>query len=116
MLHEVKLETLHKFDDGRVAVAFDQAFARLLADCIDRPNVGEARVLKLLVSLKPDPNGDAGDAVDVSFKLNDGMPARSTRNYSCAVRRKGQKQLMLVYNDLSDYDARQQSLPLDGEE
>ena len=111
MLHEFTLDKIHLMDGGRVAVAFDQAIGRALADCHDRPGVAKPRKVSMEVTLIPVCDDGFCDSVDVQFSFKDGMPARSSKAYNLGVRKRGaDKQLQLVFNDLSLDNANQRTI------
>lgn len=50
---ELQLATLADLDGGKIAVAWQQALKRLIADCEDRPGEYAARELTLTLSITP---------------------------------------------------------------
>lgn len=110
-LHELSLGNLLKLDGGRVVEAFDQAVARCIADCKDRPAVAKARKVTLELQLLPAQDDD-GDIRDVKslFLIKDSAPIRQSRVYSLEIR--GSK---VAFNDLSTGDARQRTLDQDSD-
>lgn len=111
---ELKFENLPLIDGGRIAVAFDQALARLAADCHDRPGDERDRVLTLQVKVKPvlDDDGQYEDAKLVAF-LNEKIPDRKSKVIDLQPVRGGK----FAFNDLSEDDAKQHTIDeLTGEE
>jgi hypothetical protein len=107
MLREFKLTDLEHFDDGRIALALDQAMRRCVADCHDRPGVAEARTVTLTVSLSPVAGEDGDlDGIHLQAQIKDKAPVRKSKVYSLDARRNGS----LTYNDLATDDHHQRTL------
>lgn len=105
---ELKLETLTDLDGGRIPEGFNQALARCVADCEDRPGVKTDRKVILEVTLSPNLDDDLEfESVDVKFQIKDTAPARKSKKYNCNWTRGHQ----LVFDDMSHEDADQASLP-----
>lgn len=76
------LETFATMDAGRAGEAFAQAVQRLQADLLDRPNLKTARVLRLVVRMKPSAN-DRGvlAGIDVEWEISEATPKRQSAPY-----------------------------------
>ena len=109
-LHEFKLETLTKLDDGRVVEAWNQALRRAILDCEDRPGVTEARKVILQLELAPTIDEDGNvDTVRGQFQVKDSAPVRKTKKYDFSPRLQG-KSKVLIFNDLSDDNVKQHTI------
>lgn len=106
-VHELTLSKLDALDDGRITIAWQQALKRAVADCEDRPAVGEARKVILQTEISPilDEDGQL-DTCRVQFQVKESAPVRKTKKYDMDPRR-GQ---ILVFNDLSDDNVKQRTL------
>lgn len=104
MRRELKLENLIHMDGGRIAVAFDQALARLARDLEDRPGDDRARKVSLELELKPeiDTDGQYDDA-KVQAQIKESIPNRKSKVIDLQPVRGGK----LAFNDMSEDDARQ---------
>jgi len=106
-VHELTLSQLDSLDDGRIVVAWQQALKRAVADCEDRPAVGEARKIVLQTEIVPRLDEDGRlSTVGVQFQIKDSAPVRKTKKYDMQPRRGKQ----LVFNDLSDDNVQQRTL------
>lgn len=85
------LETLHKFDFGKAAMAWQTALAQAVRDITDRPGDQTARKVILTATLKPTLQQD-GDVVDaaVDFQIQTKLPAYQTASRPAGVTRNGQ--------------------------
>lgn len=107
---EFKLENLKELDNGKAAVAFNQAIKRAVDDIEDRPGTKKPRSVALQIALVPtvDPKGDLYD-VKVQVKVVESVPKRESQVYSMAPRKGG----MLVFNELSLEDSHQKTFNTD---
>lgn len=98
-LVQVSFEELGKIDDGRLAVAVEQALRRVTADIEDRPGLKKPRTLNLSLSFIPvfDTNTSTCDGVKMSFKVKESVPVRESKAYDLGVR----KGNLLTYQPLS---------------
>ncbi len=111
-LHELSLDSLLALDGGRVAVAWQQALLRAVADCEDRPAEEKPRVINLQAEIVPvtDENDvHIVDSVSIKFQIKETIPTRKSKLYSFGIRKK-RDQLQLVFNDLSDDDINQRTI------
>jgi len=97
-LRTFKLEELAELDGGRVAVAFAQAQARVVADCEDRPGELTARKILLQMEVVPviDEDGKCS-GVKSSFQIKDSIPTRKSKQYDFGLDPSGR----LYYSDES---------------
>jgi hypothetical protein len=114
MRRELKLEELMHVDGGRIAVAFNQALARLAADCEDRPGDNKPRVVTLQCALVPmvDARGQYEDA-KAQFQISDSIPKRKSKVIDLQPTRKskgGRQEHSFAFNDLSEDDANQRTI------
>jgi hypothetical protein len=107
MKKELKLETIVKIDDGRIAEAWNQALSRVVLDCKDRPGCPDARKVILQMDVVPiiAEDGDL-DTVTGNFQIKDSLPVRKSRQYEFDPKRNG----MLAFNDLSEDNVAQRTL------
>lgn len=68
------LETLKDFDQGSIALAFNQAVKKVLDDLRDRPGLKAARKLSIELTIKPTTEPDR---YEVEAKVKDNVPAKS---------------------------------------
>lgn len=106
-LEKFDLATLATIDQGRLKEAFDQAFARLVEDCKDRPELKKARKLTLTVEVEPRTEQGSLDSVDVSFAFKEVIPNRESRTYNMTAGRGG-----VLWNELSPDEVRQKTLDM----
>lgn len=89
-LERLTLETLKDLDDGRPAIAFEDAVAQAVNDCTDRPGNTKARTIALELKLRPEPNEEGQcDAVSADMAVKTSLPDRTTKTYSLGLNRKG---------------------------
>lgn len=88
-LVQVTFEELGKIDDGRLAVAIEQALRRVAADMDDRPGLKKPRTVTLKLNFVPvfDTNTSTCDGVKMSFKVNDSIPVRESKMYDIGLRK-----------------------------
>jgi hypothetical protein len=99
------LEDLAKFDNGRVAVAFEQALRQLVFDLVDRPALDKDRTLTVTVQLQPraDSHGNlSGVVIDVDCKSK-----KPSQRSAAVVAKVIGGETVLRYNDLAPDDAEQ---------
>lgn len=111
---ELKLEELMHVDGGRIAVAFNQALARLAADCEDRPGDNKPRIVNLQCALIPvlDAQGQYEEA-KTQFVISDSIPKRKSKIISLQPTRKtkgGKQTNSFAFNDLSEDDVHQKTI------
>ena len=106
-LEKFQLSAIAVMDGGRIDVAFDQALARVVADCEDRPGEKKARTVTLQLEVVPvlDESGVCDD-VKVQMFINEGIPKRKTRVYDMAMK-KTNRGPQLLYRPDSLEDAEQ---------
>jgi hypothetical protein len=107
-IEKFRLESLATIDGGRIKEAFEQAFARLVADCHDRPDLKAARKLGLIVIVEPISDGGTLNSIDVNFEMKDSLPKRESRSYNMALDQGGH----VVFNELSPEEIRQRTLDM----
>lgn len=108
MLEKFDLSTLSRMDGGRIAVAFEQAVNRLRFDCEDRPAVEGKRVVQLEVTMEPVANDDGAlSSVDVSFRIKETLPKRTSKIYNMQAVAGG-----LLFNELSPDEVKQKTLDM----
>lgn len=107
-LQKITLESLTRFDMGKVAAAFDAELETVVADLRDRPMDGSRRTVTLTVELIPQPESQTGDCetAAVGFSVSSRVPKRKTRIYEMGVR----KNSTLVANDLSPDNVKQATI------
>jgi hypothetical protein len=105
---ELKLENLIHMDGGRIAVAFDQALARLAKDLDDRPGDDRDRLITLQMKLKPSMDEASGQYEDAKVQvfITEKIPDRKSKVIDLQPVRGGK----LAFNDLSEDDARQHTI------
>lgn len=109
-VHALNLKSLmENLDNGRVAEAFQQELRRCVADCEDRPADPKPRSVVIQLNLEPVAIDNGLDSVNGKFVVTSTVPKRRSKQYNFAVRRGNQ----LVFNDLSDGNIHQGTLPLD---
>lgn len=110
MRRHLKLEELTHVDGGRIAIAFNQAMARLAADCADRPGDVRPRTLALQCALIPhvDAQGQYEDA-KAQFFIVESIPKRKSKVIDLQPTRVGNSHAF-AFNDLSEDDARQHTI------
>lgn len=98
-LIQVSFEELGKIDDGRLAVAIEQALRRVAADIEDRPGLKKPRTLSLNLSFVPvfDLNTSTCDGVKMTFKVKESVPVRESKMYDLGIR----KGNLLTYQPLA---------------
>lgn len=98
MLTKFDLKSLAEMDDGRIAVAFEQAMRRAAIDCEDRPADDRPRKLCLELEFKPvlDPAGYC-ESVVCQAQIKDTLPSRKSRKYDLGLRKGG----MFVYQPMA---------------
>lgn len=109
-LKQFSLLELAAMDDGRIAVAFDQAIRRAAVDCDDRP--GDDRARKVLLEIEFTPTCDESglcESVQSQIQIKDTLPSRKSRKFDLGIRKGG----MFVFSPASLANHRQGSLPLD---
>ena len=115
-VHELTLASLmEKLDGGRVAMAFQAELKRCIADCDDRP--GDDKDRKVVIELKLNPITDEqGHLQEVKgkFHIKSSVPNRRSKPYSFGLRR-SKAGPSLVFNDLSDDNVNQATLPIEEE-
>ena len=89
--HELSLGSISELDGGRVDVAFQQALARMVRDCDDRPGESKPRTVALNACITPicDEDGVCRD-VDVRFHVKDKAPDRKSKTYAMKLHKGGQ--------------------------
>lgn len=77
------LENIPQIDQGRIAVAFNQAIRNLAADVIDRPGESKPRKLTFTVELTPVLEKETGklDLINNQFKIKATTPDRQSVPY-----------------------------------
>lgn len=107
-LQRFDLAALESLDGGRVARAFAHALSRCVEDCRDRPNLEEARKLKLELRCTPVADEETGElaGVDLEFHVSENSPTRKSRPYTMRARAGGQ----LEFNDLAPDNPDQQTI------
>jgi len=106
MLQKFELASIVEMDGGRIREAFEQAMRRAELDCKDRPATDKARTVGLTINLTPIARQDGTlDSIEVSFDIQDKLPARKSTTYSMAAERGG-----LFFNDMSKDEVRQATL------
>ena len=106
-LEQFTLQTLSTVDDGRIAVAFEQALRRCELDCRDRPTLDKARTISIDAKLTPRVDESGRDLLEVlvQFEVRDSQPVRTSKVYHMVAARSG-----LYFNELAPEDARQLTL------
>ena len=114
MRRQFKFENLDSFDDGRIAVAWDQQLSRLMHDLLDRPGLADARKLQLQLNMVPVCD-DHGNLIDVkaNFQLKPTIPTYNSRTNTLE-RASVDGATQLIFNDMSE-DAEQRTLDQDNE-
>lgn len=92
-------------DDGRIAVALQQALHRMHADCEDRPAVPKARTVTLTVTMKPRMEEGELDSINVSFGVSESVPKRESRSFNMQKRGRA-----IFFNEASPEDVKQGTL------
>lgn len=105
-VYEFSLANLPHLDEGRLALAFQQAITRAVADCEDRPGEGKGRSIALVAEIVPVMFDNHLDTVNVSFQVKESLPTRKSKTYNMGVRKGGK----LVFNDLSDDNIHQRTI------
>jgi len=110
-MHVLTLAELNKLDGGVVALAFEQAMERAIADCEDRPGEEKPRKVNLQCELVPVRDGETGglDTIAFVYQVKDTVPTRKSRVFNGAVRVTG-GQRRLVYSDESPGNVHQRSI------
>lgn len=110
-LKKLTFAELPTLDGGRMALAFDQALERVIADCDDRPGDGKPRKITLEFIVKPtlDSQGLC-ESVKAAWHIKDTVPSRKSRVYDFGMRRG-----MLIYQADSLDNHRQNTLGLSGD-
>ncbi len=98
-LVQVSFEELGKIDDGRLAIAMEQALRRVAADIDDRPGLKKPRTVVLKLAFVPvfDLNTSTCDGVKMTFKVNESVPVRESKMYDLGLR----KGNLLTYQPLA---------------
>lgn len=96
--------SLVDLDGGRVREALEQAVARCLADCKDRPGLIEPRTVTLIMNMTPMASQDvlSLESVNMEFHIVEKAPKRKSKAYEMQARGEG-----LFFNELSPDDADQ---------
>ena len=104
---QLSLDTLKDFDLGKPAVAFEQAMAEAVRNCLDRPGEKKARNVELTVNIKPvlQQDGDVVD-VEVDFTIKTKLPPWQTATRPVKPTKRGQ----LFFNDLASDDPDQHTI------
>lgn len=104
---EFKLENIKELDNGKPAIAFNQAVKRAVEDILDRPGMSKPRSVTLKVILSPtvDTVGELYD-VKVKAEVNESIPKRASQVYSMGARKGG----MLVFNEMSPGNIHQKTI------
>ena len=104
---ELRLDTLADFDFGKAAVAFKQALAQVVKDCLDRPGDKTARKVVLTTIITPEMAQD-GDVVNaqVHFEVKAAVPNWKTAPRPVLTGRAGQ----LIFNDMAPDNPHQQTI------
>jgi len=110
-LQKFEIDTLAIIDQGRIKEAFDQAFARLVGDCKDRPELKKARQLTLACKIEPRTEQGSLDSVNVTFEIKELVPNRASRVYNMSAGRGG-----VLWNELSPDEVRQKTLDMAAKE
>lgn len=104
MFKKLTLAELVNLDAGRVHVAFDQAVARVVRDCQDRPGDKAPRKVLLQLAVVPVVGEDGGcEECLAEFQVKDTVPTRKSKTYSLATNRKGD----LIYSEGSPSNVHQ---------
>ena len=112
-LRQFGLRELVEFDDGRIAVAFDQAIARIAQDIDVRPGDDRPRKLTLEIAFGPEVDGSGlCDSVKMQLQVKDALPTRRSKVYDLGLRKGG----LMIFQPLSLHDHNQQGLPFDTED
>lgn len=69
-MEKLSLSTLPQYDQGSVAVLFDQAIRDAYLDLEDRPLLKKDRVVTLVVKLKPHEVDEAADLEEVASEIH----------------------------------------------
>lgn len=109
-LEKFKIDTLATIDQGRIKEAFEQAFARLVEDCKDRPELKKPRKLALTIDVAPRTEQGSLESVDVTFALKERIPNRESRTYNMTAGRGG-----VLWNEISPDEVRQKTLDMAGD-
>lgn len=88
-LVQVSFEELAKIDDGRLALALDQALRRVALDMDDRPGLKKPRTVTLQLTFIPvfDANTSTCDGVKMTAKIKDSIPVRESKAYDFGLRK-----------------------------
>lgn len=106
-LEKLSLESLARIDSNRIGIAFANALRRCEDDCRERPNNAKARKVSIEVELCPivEEGANELDRVEVSFKIKDSLPTRSSKSFAMEATEDG-----LVFNESSPDNPRQRTL------
>ena len=107
MKQNLDMDTIGKLDEGRVAVAVNNALAQIAHDLNRRPGVDKARKLTLTLTMKPqiDSDGLLG-SVDIGKTIKATLPDTQGHITNAKVNASGE----LVWNDASPDDIKQSTL------
>jgi len=79
MLEPLSLSTLHKYDQGSLAILFDRAIRSIFLDLEDRPRLTKERKLVIELKFRPDDLGDDLIDVECSSKVKVVIPEKESR-------------------------------------
>lgn len=104
-LKELDLTAMASIDGGRIALAFQQALDRVLADLDDRPGEKKAREIILRVAFVPVMDGTVCDSAKIQCVVHDTVPKRSSKIYDMSLRKRaGKVKLLFRPGSLDDAD------------
>lgn len=96
---QLALESLQFLNGGDVRDDFDQALADLIADCINRPGIDEARELTLKLKLSPNAGSAGCESVDVEAHVGSKKPGYAAKTANMSPRSmRGAAGPMLVFD------------------
>lgn len=103
-IEKVSLKAICEMDGGRIALAVDQALARVARDIEDRPGDDRPRSVNLQISVKPNLDQDGMcDTTSALIQIKETIPTRKSPEYSFGLRKGG----MLVHRSDNPGDVNQ---------
>lgn len=80
-MEKLSLETLPQYDQGSVAVLFNQALRDAYLDLEDRPHLKKSREIHLVLKLKPrDVEGSDLESVESEIHVKSSLPNKQARS------------------------------------
>ncbi len=106
-IEKVSLKAICEMDGGRIALAVDQALARIARDIEDRPGDDRPRSVNLQISVKPNLDQDGMcDTTAALIQIKETIPTRKIPEYSFGLCKGG----MLVHRSDNPNDVNQPGL------